>query len=135
MPIIQWNQNLSVGVPEIDKQHQRLVKLVNDLHDALHAGKGNDVAAGIIQELVSYSKTHFVYEERQLATAQYPDLGSHKAAHADLIKKVEEFASRIAKGQPGVSIQLSAFLGDWLKTHIMGTDKKYSPFLAQKVAK
>jgi hemerythrin len=134
MPIIQWNQNLSVNVPEIDKQHQRLIKLVNDLHDALHAGKGNDVAAGIIKELVSYTQTHFAYEERQLATANYPDLGNHKTAHAALIKKVEDFAARIAKGQPGVSVQLSAFLGDWLKTHIMGTDKKYAPYLAQKVA-
>jgi hemerythrin len=135
MPKIQWNQSLSVNVPDIDKQHQRLVKLVNDLHDALHAGKGNDAAAGIIQELIAYTRTHFSYEEKQLELAKYPDIVNHKAAHTALIKKVEEFAEKIKKGQAGISIQLSAFLGDWLKNHIMVTDMKYSPFLAQKVAK
>ena len=135
MPIIQWNSNLSVGVPEIDKQHQRLIKLVNDMHDAMHAGKGNDAAIVIVKELIAYTRTHFSYEERQLELAKYPELGNHKAEHAALIKKIDDFSTRIEKGQPGISIQLSQFLGDWLKTHIMGTDKKYSPYLAPKVAR
>jgi hemerythrin len=135
MPIIQWNQSLSVNVPEIDKQHQRLVKLVNDMHDAMHAGKGNDAAVVIMKELVAYTRTLFSYEERQLELAKYPDLVNHKAAHAALVKRVEEFAVKVQKGVPGTAIQLSQFLGDWLKSHIMGTDKKYSPYLAPKVPK
>jgi|WetSurMetagenome_2_1015567.scaffolds.fasta_scaffold753918_1 hemerythrin len=135
MPVIQWNQNLSVGVPEIDKQHQRLIKLINDLHEAMLSGKGNDASLNIVRELIAYTKTHFNYEIGQLELVKYPDLINHKAAHAALIKKVEEFAEKVQKGQPGVAVQLSTFLGDWLKTHIMGTDRKYMPFLAQKVAK
>ena len=135
MPIIQWNQSLSVSVPEIDKQHQKLVKLVNDMHDAMHAGKGNDAAIAIIKELVAYTRTHFGYEERQMELAKYPDLVNHKAAHATLVKQVEEFASKVQKGVPGTAIQLSQFLGDWLKSHIQGTDMKYSPYLASKVTR
>ena len=135
MPLVQWNQSLSVDVPEIDKQHQRLFKLINDLHEAMHAGKGNEAAVVIMKELVAYTKTHFGYEIRQLELVKYPDLVNHKAAHEALVKKVEEFAVSVQKGIPGTAVKLSQFLSDWLKTHIMQTDKKYSPYLAPKVAK
>jgi hypothetical protein len=32
MALIQWNDSLNVGVSEIDKQHQKLVEMINDLN-------------------------------------------------------------------------------------------------------
>ena len=43
MALIQWNDSLKVGVAEIDKQHQKLVDMINDLHDAMRQGQGNAV--------------------------------------------------------------------------------------------
>jgi len=40
MALFDWNDQLSVGVAEIDKQHQELVKLINDLHEAMREGAG-----------------------------------------------------------------------------------------------
>ena len=44
MAIIQWNDSLSVNVVEIDKQHQKLVAMINDLNDAMRQGKGKDAS-------------------------------------------------------------------------------------------
>ncbi len=52
MPLIQWNESFSVNVVEIDKQHQKLVGMINDLYDAMHQGKGNDVLGKIIDGLI-----------------------------------------------------------------------------------
>lgn len=41
MPLIQWNESLSVGVVEIDRQHRKLVELINDLNNAMRQGKGH----------------------------------------------------------------------------------------------
>jgi hemerythrin len=40
MALIQWNDGLSVNVVEIDRQHQKLIGMINDLNDAMRQGKG-----------------------------------------------------------------------------------------------
>ena len=32
---LQWSEEISVGVEELDEQHKVLVNLINDLHDAM----------------------------------------------------------------------------------------------------
>jgi len=55
MALITWNAALSVGVKEIDDQHKKLIDLVNQLNDAMHAGKGRDVLGAVLAELVKYT--------------------------------------------------------------------------------
>ena len=42
---ITWSDRLSVGVGELDRQHQELVRLINELYDALRFGQGKEVLA------------------------------------------------------------------------------------------
>jgi len=58
MALIQWDSSFSVNVTEIDKQHQKLVALMNDLNDAMKQGKGKDILAKIIGELFNYAGNH-----------------------------------------------------------------------------
>ena len=53
MALITWSSMFSVGVAEIDNQHKKLVELINQLNDAMHAGKGADVMGKVLSELVN----------------------------------------------------------------------------------
>ena len=64
MPFIQWNSDLEVKVREIDKQHQQLVSMINDLYDAMQEQKGRDAVGNIVNRLIDYTKTHFSLEEK-----------------------------------------------------------------------
>ncbi len=132
MPLIQWNESFSVNVVEIDKQHQKLVGMINDLYDAMHQGKGNDVLGKIIDGLISYAGTHFNTEERYFDQFGYSEANSHKREHSDFTAKVAEFNDGFKAGKLGLSIQVMNFLSDWLRNHIKGVDKKYGPFFNQK---
>ncbi|MCC6132451.1 MAG: hemerythrin, partial [Acidobacteria bacterium] len=55
MSLITWSDELSVGVSAFDNQHKRLVALINELHDAMSAGKGSKVLGKILSELADYT--------------------------------------------------------------------------------
>jgi len=132
MALIQWNDSLSVNVKEIDRQHQRLVGMINELNDAMRQGKGNEVLKKTVRELIQYAATHFRTEEKYFDQFQYPDAAGHKKEHADFTRKVSDFKDGFEKGTLGLSIQVMGFLSDWLQNHIKGVDKKYGPFFNEK---
>lgn len=65
MALMSWSDNLSVNIKEIDEQHKKLVGMVNDLHDAMKMGKGNDVTGKILTGLIQYVGTHFACQSRR----------------------------------------------------------------------
>lgn len=132
MPLIAWNDNLSVGIVEIDTQHQKLVSILNDLHAAMSQGKGALMAPAILKNLVEYTQVHFSTEERLMSQYGYPELASHRKQHQELTQKVLEFQAQYQAGQATLTLQLMTFLRDWLVNHILGTDKQYAPFFHQK---
>lgn len=127
--MIQWDDSLSVDVFEIDTQHKRLVKMINELNDAMRVGKSKDVLGKILTGLIGYVQVHFSTEEKYFAQFQYPEAADHKKEHHAFTEKVSDFARKFNKGELGLSIPLMDFLSDWLGKHIKGTDKKYGPFL------
>ena len=129
---IQWSDTLSVKIREIDSQHQRLVKLINDLDDAMRVGKGREVMGKIVSELAAYTRVHFSTEEKYFDKFGYPEAPEHKAEHEKFIAEVAKFKGDFDAGRIGLTIKVMDFLSNWLKKHIMGTDKKYSPFFNQK---
>ena len=62
----------------------------------------------------------------------YPDAPAHKKAHRDLVEKVLAFEAGLKSGRAKVTMEIMRFLKDWLVGHIMGTDKRYGPFLNSK---
>jgi hemerythrin len=132
MAFIEWNDSYSVGVNEIDMQHQKLVGMINDLHDAMRMGKGKDVLGEIIKGLVGYAVTHFQTEEKYFDQFGYPEAGSHKGEHSAFTQKVAEFKAGFDAGKLALSITVMDFLSNWLRNHIKGVDKKYSLFFNEK---
>lgn len=126
---MQWTTRLSLGIDTIDREHQQLVKLINDLDAAIKSGRPGDTINQAIDRLVSYTVMHFGREERMFTAARYPEAAAHKAEHAAFIAKVTGFKDAVAAGRMGVSYQVMSFLEDWTQRHIMVTDRKYVPFL------
>jgi hemerythrin len=133
MPLMEWNQELSVGVNLLDQDHKKLVQLINDLYDAMKAGHSKDSLGAILDGLVNYTKLHFAHEEQYFAQANYPDSAAHKKEHDDLTKQVLEIQAQYRQGATGaLSLKVMNFLRHWLVDHIQGCDKKYGPHLNSK---
>ena len=134
MALMTWTDKYVLGIQSIDTQHQKLVEMINELQDAMLAGKANDQTGKILDGLVRYTVTHFAHEETLFAKHGYADSTAHKAEHDKLQQQVAEFQTQFKAGQSKLSPQLMNFLRDWLNGHILGSDKKYAPFLKGKGA-
>jgi methyl-accepting chemotaxis protein len=125
---IQWTEAFSVGNRKIDEQHKRLVKLVNDMYEAMRQGKANAAITPILDELVQYTVRHFADEESMLKLYKYPGLVDHQKLHAELIRQVTELKGEFDRGLP-VGTKVFNFLKGWLINHIQQQDKQYSEYL------
>ncbi len=132
MALFVWSDKYSVNIKEIDEQHKKLVDMLNELHDSMKAGKGKEVLGSIFTGLIQYVGTHFATEERLMSSNAYPEYAAHKAEHTKLTQKALELQKNFQEGVPVLTVELMNFLKDWLQTHILGTDKKYGPFLNSK---
>jgi len=65
MIYFRWNEKYSVGIAEIDAQHRHLVKMVNDLYEAMYAGQGREALGKILSGLIRYTQTHFQIRSMQ----------------------------------------------------------------------
>jgi len=132
MSPINWNDRLSVKVAELDHQHKTLLATLDALNEAMSIGKGNVVLGRIVNDLVAYTATHFQTEENYFAQFGYADADKHKREHAYFVKKVADFKREIVRGHTRLPAEIVNFLSDWLKQHIMGSDKRYSQLFKEK---
>jgi len=132
---MKWDQNMSVGVRALDLHHQKLIDLINQLHDAMSVGKGKDALAKILRELIKYTEYHFNAEEKLFGQHAYPQAQAHIKEHADLTQKVIELSQAYDSGKTMISLETMNFLKDWLNNHIMKIDRMYGPFLNSKGVK
>lgn len=132
MAVFTWKEEYSVNIREIDDQHKVLVGMVNELHEAMAKGKGKEVLGKILARLIDYTAKHFAVEEKMMLQHEYPEYQDHKAKHDKMAGKVLALQKEYQQGKLQLSIEVSTFLQDWLNKHILGTDKKYSPFLNAK---
>ena len=132
MPLIIWNERLSVGVREFDTQHQKLIQILNNLFDAMSQGQGKEILEKTLSELIEYTKIHFAAEERKMKAFNYPHYLSHKAEHDALADKVIELHHNFQTGKTVLSVSVMNFLKDWLNNHILKTDKLYAPLMNSK---
>jgi hemerythrin len=132
MALIEWSNDLSVGVTEIDSQHKHLIALINELNDAMKQGKGKDALGKTIGELFAYAGSHFATEEKYFSLFKYPETTTHKMKHQEFVKKVSEFKDGYDQGRLILTLEVMNFLKDWLKGHIQVVDKKYGPFFNEQ---
>jgi len=130
--LFPWSDTYSVNIGIIDSQHKNLVSIVNELHHAMITGQAKQELGKILSNLIRYTQVHFKTEETFMESHHYPDYANHKSQHEQLTKTVLDFQSKFQKNEVGLAIEVMDFLKDWLGKHILGTDKKYTPFLNSK---
>ena len=122
--LIEWREDFSLGVPEVDHEHRELVALINALYAELIGNAGHGRAGEFLAELHAQISAHFALEERLMRESDYSDYGPHKTDHEalldDIVDLMDEFDSR-------TDVDLTAFaerLEQWFTQHFRTHDAR-----------
>lgn len=124
-----WDDSFSVGVPELDRHHQRLAELINELAASQDKPAHSEEIVDILSALSDYANYHFAHEEHLMGVHGYPDLADHLSEHnvfCEMVANACYQATCSALDLPA----LLAYLCTWWEDHILRVDIKYKPFLA-----
>jgi hemerythrin-like metal-binding protein len=129
MSAFVWGEKYCLGIEEIDRQHEKLFSLFNQLYDAMQEGHGPDVIDKVLTSVIDYTVYHFGFEEKLLHECGYKEEPAHHAEHLRLTEQAKALAQRLRAGHGDVTVATLQFLGDWLARHILVADRKFVPFL------
>lgn len=128
---VVWTRDLSVGIQEIDWQHQELFHHINGFLDSLQPAPSGDSLAERFDLLEKYVNEHFSAEEGymngQLA-GYYPDREArrHRGEHETFIRDYREYLTEIMAS--GLTVQRADEFRSWMRNwwfmHVSGTDRR-----------
>ena len=129
--LINWDKTYSVGIEIIDKQHKKLVDIINVLFNSFSNGKAENIVSDVINELVEYTVYHFKVEEDLFEEYNYPEKEDHKQKHQEFINQVAEWKVKLQKGDENIHYECLDFLKTWLLKHIKGDDIAYTVYFKE----
>ncbi|MCU7837550.1 MAG: hemerythrin family protein [gamma proteobacterium symbiont of Taylorina sp.] len=133
MDKIIWTEQLSVGNDAIDKDHQKIINLINTLIDYHNSSILSPNISDILYEIISYANHHLDFEETLLDELGYPELSLHKEQHKKYRESTIKITIEVSNIDDDVPDELLEFLKNWWVSHILEEDMKYKPFLQNKL--
>lgn len=126
---IVWKDEYSVGVPSIDTQHKKILEYISDLDCILNSGDvDRDKLLAIFNNMIKYTKSHFVHEEKLFDAYGYDYNEEHKRKHSNLIESLDKIGQLLERKELYPVEKLRELLVHWFLDHILVEDKKYQEF-------
>lgn len=133
MKRVEWQPYLSVGVPEIDRQHQVLFDRYNAFFAAYREGLAAEEIVRLFGFLEAYVVTHFADEEKLQQQVGFPGYLKHRQTHEALTQQVLELKERLlSEGATAALVgEVSLLMTGWLIEHISVMDRAVGRFVLE----
>jgi len=116
---LPWSPSYLIGADAIDVQHEHLVTTMNELCDALQAGRDRASLLSGLAHLTDLLEQHFAAEEAHMATHPFPGCAAHRADHEFALETARALAAQADVQSLALAIQ---HLHNWLLRHIRSYD-------------
>ena len=124
MTLINWHDNFSVGVDEVDHEHRELIDEINALHAAMQQGADYESVVNSLGEIYAQIAAHFALEEKMMRNSRYPALAEHKQDHETLLDDLRDIMDEVEDDGTFDEAQLAADLERWFSDHFRTHDAK-----------
>jgi hemerythrin-like metal-binding protein len=130
---LEWRDEFSVKNTDLDDQHRIIIKAINEIYRSINQKNNEILIREMVFQLALYAQRHFSFEEALMKKANYNLFEVHKMEHQKFFQQIEFYKNRLDLNQNISAQNLLYFLKDWLSTHILIEDMKYSEILKDKL--
>ena len=124
-----WDPGQSVGNPELDRQHQRLLELAVQAIQLAESGSPmRETFHRVLNDITDMAFQHFAAEEDLMARNGCPTLAAHKAEHDAYL---EQLTRVLYQGSTGVDDRraLAQLMREFTSHHLRETDLETRRYL------
>lgn len=124
--IFPWDKNFNTELPRVDKQHRKLVSLINRLASQFSYGADQAVIDEIFEELIDYTVYHFETEETIWHKFLADDTSEkqHREDHQRFIDSLHRLMEEKDNNPLHEVVEHAlGFLVRWLASHILESDR------------
>lgn len=128
---LEWSDKFSTDIVSIDRQHQELLFLSQNLLSILSDENATlEDKQAAYHDLVDHAVEHFEYEERLMRNIGYPGLPVHVREHADLRNEIAGMTELVNKGESMEAWKgLASMVQVWVLRHIVHSDTKIREYI------
>lgn len=129
--LVEWRDDLSIGVLEVDIQHKLLFDKFNAFVNAYQSNQNADEIMRMFWFLEAYAVTHFKEEEKLMQQIRFPDYVTHREKHIAFIDQINKMKERLkVEGlSQNLVTTMTGFITGWLIEHISTMDRAIGRFV------
>ena len=121
-----WRTSFEVGHEVIDRQHQGLVSLGNELINAVLTKRSKEFVHLLLHDLVDEVANHFQTEENIMAGYNNPLSEDHKEVHRSILARTKQLRDSFQESQLPVSDMVGFIVYDVVAEHIIKEELDFS---------
>ncbi len=130
---LEWSDELSVYIPEIDAEHKHFILLVNELNEAIARRMAVEQIKNRMRTILDDAATHFAHEEALFNEWGYPEAGEHAKKHAQITMALREIMGSFEHGGLDCElIEAGLKVKEALIEHLLTEDMKYRDYCLRK---
>ncbi|MBI3581573.1 MAG: hemerythrin family protein [Nitrospinae bacterium] len=132
MPMLEWDETFSVGVPAMDADNRRLFALINDLRGSISGGTDGKQMGKAITSLYNHFACGILSEEVRLYKNGYPALDEQVRDHDRYLGQLRRLYARfLAEDADGkiLGAELIEVLTEYVREHVVRADRLFGEFL------
>ena len=127
--MLVWNDDMSVGIREIDEDHKQFIFLINELNRSITEGMPAADIKNKLQLIVDDAERHFGEEEKLFKEWRYPDTEIHARIHVEALKALRDIKAKfIPYGLDSEWVDAGLMIKSILISHILTEDMKYADY-------
>ena len=131
MALIEWREEFRVGVPEVDHEHEELIRVINELYAVTRQSNERESVIDFLGEIYARISAHFALEEKVMQERHYDQYSEHKADHERLLDGIREIMDDFELGAYGrdYGSALTDHLRTWFTEHFRTHDARLHQYI------
>ena len=124
---MQWKEEYSVGITEIDDQHKGVVDLFSVIDSAIESRESWSDIFFKLEQLRDHARFHFSVEESLMRMHDYPKQAEHVDLHKHFLDKLDQLQMTTLSRY--VTMNAINYLSNWYTEHLKTQDQEFVRYI------